>query len=133
MYQALKAALSQVEDLEDVQWYNNQYEGIINKAPVVYVEFAPLEIDPISRMAGQTDIDIRLHVVTEVISEYEGDVPDTLVEQHHALADEVVEALEGFRLPFGTDMTRRLELTAWTPEYKYNGWLVTVINMHTQG
>jgi len=133
MYQAVKSALAQVDGLEDVQWYNNQYEGVIGIAPAVFVEFTPLEIEPIARMSGQTDIRIRLHVVSEVISEHEGDIPDTIVADHHALADDVIETIEGYCLPFDNNATRPLELTNWTPEHKYNGWLVTLIDLTTIG
>jgi len=132
MYRALKTALDPIEGLEDVQWYNNQYEGIIGVAPVVYVEFSPLTINQAVKLTGQTEIGVHLHVVTEVVSENEGDIPDSLVEQHHALADEVLEAVEGYRFPFDDELTRPLQLVGWTPEYKYNGWLVTKINFKTK-
>lgn len=133
MYQALKTALVQVENLEDVQWYNNQYEGIIDIAPVVYVEFAAIEIDPVARMSGQTDLGIQLHVVTEIVSEREGHIPDSVVEEHQVLAEEIVETLEGLCLPFMNETTAPLELAGWNSENRYNGWLVTMINLTTKG
>ena len=133
MYQALKTAIDPIDGLEEVQWYNNQYEGIIGAAPAVYIEFDPLPINKATKMAAQTPIGIHLHVITEVIGHQDGFISDILVEEHHALADEVLEAVEGFCLPFCGDSTRPLQLTGWTPIYKYNGWLVTVIDLKTKG
>lgn len=133
MYQALKTALSQVNNLENVEWYNNQYEGAMRDEPMVMVEFDPLEIEPVARMAGQTDIGIHLHVVTKAYTDLQENISDSTVEGHHALAEEVLETIEGYYLPFDGGTTRPLELVGWTPQYKYNGWLVTVINLTTIG
>lgn len=133
MYQALKTALSQVEGLENVEWYNNQYEGIMNEKPTVLLEFDPLEIEPVARMAGQTDIGIHLHVVSKACPEGEENILDATVEAHHTLAEEILDTIEGYYLPFDGGTTRPLELVGWTPQYTYNGWLVTVINLSTIG
>jgi len=55
------------------------------------------------------------------------------VEAHHAIAEEILETIEGYYLPFDGGTTRPLELVGWTPQYTYNGWLVTVINLTTIG
>lgn len=133
MYQALKTALAPVGGLESVQWYNNQYEGTMSNEPTVFIEFDPLEIDPVARMAGQTDIGVHLHVVTDASGDIPGQISDATVEAHHTLAEEVLETIEGYYLPFDGATTRPLELIGWTPQYIYNGWLVTIIDLTTIG
>jgi len=133
MYQAIQMALQSVDGLEDIQLYNNQFEGLIGTTPVVYVEFDPLVINNATKMASQTEIGIHLHVVTEVNGMQEGHISDQLVEEHFALTDEVLEVMEGYTLPFDGGSTRPLQLVGWTPQYKYNGWIVTIIDLKTKG
>ncbi len=133
MYQALKAAILPVEGLSNVQWFNNQYEGVVGQTPVVYVEFNPLSINKLAKSVTQTEIGIRLHVVTANPGTEEGTIPDELVTDHHLLAGDVADAVESYRLPFEGEVTRPLQLTGWTALYKYNGWLVTQIDLRTKG
>lgn len=133
MYQAIQMALQSVDGLEEVQWYNNQFEGLIGAVPVVYVEFDPLLINKATKMVSQTEIGIHLHVVTEVDGAQAGFISDQLVEEHFALVDEVLECTEGYTLPFDGGSARPLQLVGWTPQYKYNGWLVTTLDLKTKG
>lgn len=133
LYKALKEAITRVEGVEDVQWFNAQYEGIIHAAPAVFVEFSPLVITRATKATHQTAIALRLHILSEVISESDNSVPDEQVEQHEALAQRVLEAVEDLHLPFETSETRALELCGWTHHHKYKGWMATWLDLKTKG
>jgi hypothetical protein len=134
MYQALRTALSQVDGLHNVELFNNQYEGTMKSEPSVFIEFDPLEIDPVVRMAGHTDIGIHLHVATKAYDEdNQNTVTDASVASHHSLAEDISDTVDGYYLPFEGGVTRPLELARWMPQYKYNGWIVTVIYLKTIG
>lgn len=133
LYQALKAVLTPIESVQDVQWFNAQYEGIIHIAPSVFVEFSPLVITRETKLSNQIAIAIRLHIVSEVISESDNSVSDAQVEEHEALAHRVLDATDGLRLPFDESETRPLQPSGWTHHHKYNGWMVTLIDLKTKG
>lgn len=121
------------EELRDVQWFNNQYEGIIHTAPVVFIEFSDLDITDQTKQAKQTVIQFRLHVVTEVMDESDGDVADGDVWHHEALACKVLDALEDCKLHFEGHETRPLRAFRWAHHHKYNGFMVTLIDLKTKG
>lgn len=119
--------------LQDIQWFNNQYESTIHAAPVVFVEFQPLDISQLTKQNHSTEIPLRLHVVTQVMDESDNDVSDADVIDHEALAIKVLEAVEGERLTWLEGQTRLLTLTKWTHYHNYLGWMVTLIELKTKG
>ena len=119
--------------LQDIQWFNAQYDGIIHIAPALFVEFAPLVINRQTKQTNTTEISIRLHVVSQTVGESDGDVPDSDVGRHEDLAGRILEALEDKPLLFLEDETRPLRLAGWTHHHKYKGWMVTLIDLKTKG
>lgn len=120
-------------ELQDIQWFNNQYEGTILVAPVLFIEFAPLVINRQTKQAATTDISIRLHVVSRVVGDSDGDIPDTDVFRHESLAHRILSLLEDKPLSFLEEDTRPLRLAGWEHHHKYKGWMVTLIDLKTKG
>ena len=121
------------DGLQDIQWFNAQYEGVIHAAPVLFVEFSPLVINRQTKQTRTTEIAIRLHVVSGVMGESDGDIHDRDVYRHEELAKRVLEALEDKSPTFLGEETRPLRLSGWTHHHKYNGWMVTLIDLKTKG
>lgn len=119
--------------LKDIQWFNNQYEGVIHVSPSLFIEFRGLDFNRTTKQAQTTPISIRLHVVSEVMSESDGEIRDEDVAAHEAIARKVAEALEEVRLPFEEGETRPLRLASWTHNHKYYGWMVTLVGLETKG
>lgn len=119
--------------LKDIQWFNNQYEGVIHTTPALFVEFGELSFSHVTKTAQTTPISIRLHVVSEVLSESDGEIRDEDVAAHEEIARKVLQAMEGVRLPFEGSETRPVRLASWTHNHKYNGWMVTLIGLETKG
>ena len=119
--------------LKDIQWFNNQYEGVILVSPSLFIEFGGLEFSRTTKQALTTPISIRLHVVSEVMSESDGEIRDDDVAAHEQIARKVAEALDEVRLPFENGETRPLRLASWTHNLKYYGWMVTLVGLETKG
>lgn len=117
----------------DIQWFNSQYDGVIHMAPVIFIEFSPLDISPATKQTNSTDINIRLHVVTEVMDESDGDVRDGDVLNHEELAEGVLNAVEGWRFDFNGHDTRPLQAVSWEHHHRYNGFMVTLVGLKTKG
>lgn len=120
-------------ELQDIKWFNNQYEGTILTAPVLFIEFSPLVINRRTKQTNTTDITIRLHVVSKIVVDSDGDIPDTDVFRHESLAYRVLSLVEDVSLPFLEGMTRSLRVAGWEHSYKYKGWMVTLIDLKTKG
>lgn len=121
------------DGIQDIQWFNAQYDGVIHIAPCVFVEFSPLVINRQTKQTNTTDISVRLHIVSEVVSESDGCIPDIDVFQHETLGHQVLDAVEDKPLMFLGEETRPLRLVGWTHHHKYNGWMVTLIDLKTKG
>lgn len=121
------------EGLQDIQWFNAPYDGILSVVPALFVEFAPLVINRQAKQANLTEISIRLHIVSATLGEPGGEVADNDVYQHEKLANQVREALEDKTLLFLEDETRPLRLAGWTYHPNYKGWMVTWIDLKTKG
>ena len=119
--------------LKDIQWFNNQYEGVILVSPSLFIEFGGLEFSRTTKQALTTPISIRLHVVSEVMSESDGEIRDDDVAAHEQSARKVAEALDEVRLPFENGETRPLRMASWTHNHKYYGWMVTLGGLETKG
>ncbi|MGM9798285.1 MAG: hypothetical protein ACI3ZY_12105 [Parabacteroides sp.] len=119
--------------LKDIQWFNNQYEGVIHTTPALFIEFGELNFSHIMKTSQTTPISIRLHVVSEVLSESDGEIRDEDVAAHEEIVRKVLQAIEEVRLPFDGGETRPIRLASWTHNHKYNGWMVTLLGLETKG
>ena len=90
---------SGVASLEGVEWFNAQYDGTILKAPVAFVEFPePVNIEEASKNLTRTEITVRIHVVSKVLTKIDNMVPDQAVIDHEAIAVAVRNLLRGYTL-----------------------------------
>ena len=119
--------------LKDIQWFNNQYEGVIHATPALFIEFGGLDFSRTTKQAQTTPISIRLHVVSEVMSDSDGEIRDDDVAAHEEIARKVLQAMEEVRLPFEGGETRPIRLASWTHNHKYYGWMVTLLGLETKG
>lgn len=133
MYSALKAVISQVKEVEDVQWFNAQYEGVAGITPAVFIEFLPLVITRESKLASRMVVDIRLHIVCKTSSEADSDISDNAVNVHEVLAHAVLNSVTGLCLPFeGEQESKPLQLCGWSHLHKQKGYLVSLIDLKTK-
>ena len=123
------------DGLQDIQWFNNQYTAdTILAVPVVFIEFAALDIRQSTKQdLSRSDIMVRLHVVTEVHSESDGQVPDSDILEHEKLALMVRDAVEFQKLPFNGSFTGPLYPQSWEFDHHYNGFMVTRITLKCKG
>ncbi|WP_288149393.1 hypothetical protein [Bacteroides acidifaciens] len=119
--------------LKDIQWFNDQYNGVVHTSPVVFIEFSRLDISLETKQTNSTQINIRLHIVTEIMNESDGDVRDEDVLMHEQLAHQVLDSVKDWRLDFEENETRPLRPVSWEHYHKYNGWMVTLIELKTKG
>lgn len=133
IFKAIKEQLSVVNDLKDIQWFNNQYDTTIHTHPVAFIEF-PEEFAPqqISNDLDEGSLAIRIHVVSKVISRIDNDIPDIAVQQNEDIAMAVKDNLNGFTPTYnGNQLSTRLKLSGWQHYHKYSGWMVTFVSFTT--
>jgi len=108
VYQFLKTRLSAIPELKLVTWWNGQTaDTIIHTTPAAYIQFPnPM---PMRTMGGgamqNTDILIRIVLVSSLLMTNEGTINDTVMEPHEELALRIYERLQRNGFEFGTGDT----------------------------
>lgn len=133
IYMQIKQLANTVPGVQDVTWYNQQYEGVIHVEPGVFIEFPdPIVPDPVSKTNKMAPLRIRVHVFSSILSEADGSVPDGQVEDHDNLAENVLNVLDGITLVKDEKELKVLKMISWQHYHKWSGWMVTFIEFETR-
>lgn len=151
LFKAVKAGVKRVTGLENIDWYNAQFDGTQLYEQGAFVEF-PEEItfNRIDKKSDRASIRLRIHVYTKYLGEVDGYVPQQASEDHDALALAVRDALDwkalfekqgdfyvaDFHDPdFQTNpegqLTKVLRFAAWRHWHRYQGHLITWVDFTT--
>jgi len=129
IYKAIKQQLTDndtASKLKGIEWYNVQYDSTIANTPRIFIEFPePLNFEAISREARRSKIRIRLHVVSQAITENDGTIPDTVGDEHEDVALWAQGVVDGFTPADGS--CQRITFNTWQHWHKYRGWMVTFL------
>jgi len=133
---AIAAALANVEGVENVQWYNAQYEDErLIAGQGVLVEFPePVDFDPVTKSLRLADVQIRLHLYTQVIGDADGYISDTLTDAHEATALQIRDLLNNVSLKKddGEAISGIMQHSGWQHWHRQRKWLVTWITFTTR-
>lgn len=128
-FDSVRTLLSGITDLKSVQWYNAQYEGTIYVTPVAFVEFPErIPLAPVAGAANRADFALRIHIASAVTAQQDSSIPDQIIQDHEAIAQQVYDNLLGKQIVMKGDRTTSLVPTGWQHYHKYKGWMVTFVN-----
>ncbi len=134
-YSALKSRLiDQVAALKDVQKYNDQYSGSNLTECVALIEFPDqVPVPYITKTTQRMSISMVVHIVSKIMSDVDGVIPDDQYQEHDELIDDVVTALKEYQLQYnGSSISRPLQVIGYQEVGKYRGWFVTKIFLSTK-
>ena len=134
-YKSLKDRLTdQVAALKDIQKYNDQYSGSNLTACVALIEFPDTVPDPyISKTTRRMSITMVVHIVSKIMSDIDGFIPDEQYKDHDEVIDTAVTALKEYQLTYNSaNLSRPLQITGYQEVGKYRGWFVTKIFLSTK-
>jgi len=129
-YNAVKTLVGTVASLEKLEWFNNQYTGIIPQDHVAFVEFPePLLPEPVSKSMERAELRIRIHVVSRVLQRIDSAIPDAEIQAHETICEAVSDKLRAEVLTYSSAaITSKLRWCGWQHFHKYEGWMVTWID-----
>ena len=128
-FDSVRTQLSGITALKSVQWYNAQYEGTIYVSPVVFVEFPErIPLEQVAGTANRADFALRIHIASTVTAQQDSSIPDNLIRDHEAIAEQVYDCLMGKQITMKNDRTTSLIPTGWQHYHKYKGWMVTFVD-----
>lgn len=119
-------------DVKDIQYFAEQYGGVIHAVPAVFVEIGKLDLAQRVKGRWGMSVGVTLHVVTEVASESDYGTPDLALRRHEELALRATDALEGEVVEFKGGCSRPLRATGWSFYARYQGWMVSLIDLETK-
>lgn len=136
LYKAIKdKLLHDVNDLKDVQWYNDQYNSIIHAEPLALVEFPePVSITEISKQSDRGLCTVKVHIISKSVNEADNTVSDEQVLAQNTMEDSAITALKRFvpmnltSVALGTSFKH----TGLQTVHEYKGWLVTWLTFTTK-
>lgn len=128
-FNSVRTLLSGITALKSVQWYNAQYEGTIYVSPVSFIEFPDrIPFEPIAGTICRADFALRIHIVSVVTAGQDSSIPDNLIQEHEAIAEQTMALLQGKQLQMKENRTTSLSPTGWQHWHKYKGWMVTFVD-----
>jgi hypothetical protein len=139
---------SGVSALEGVEWFNDQYNGTILKAPMAFVEFPePIPVEEVSKDLTRSEMTVRIHVVSKVLTKVDNTVPDQAVIDHEDVVVAVRDQLRGYTLTETIltvipedppepesilsetlDISNKLNWRRVQHFHKFQGWMVTTLD-----
>ncbi|OGX23344.1 MAG: hypothetical protein A3K54_00060 [Omnitrophica WOR_2 bacterium RBG_13_44_8] len=134
-YKSIKDRIaSQVKDLKDTQWFNDQYSSIIHAEPIVFIEFPDIVNEQwISKETSRAAIPVTIHVVSKSMADNDASISDAQVKDHDDLAVLVRDALKAYQLTYaGSSLGSKLQLTGYQAAHQYKGWLVVKLFFTTK-
>lgn len=132
IYETLRPVLlAAVPEAKVIEWFNNQYEGIIHATPAVFVEF-PDEL-PMGQMGNGVDgadTIIRIHLVSKVLSGQDGQMNADNIREHFDGVKTIHSALRGWSHEGEVSCNSLLRVAM--QHHPYNkGWLITTQDYST--
>jgi len=128
VFDKLKERLAMVPDVKLVDWFNNQYEGVIHAAPCIFVDFPkPITMGQLRGRVQHGLLTVRIHAVSKVVNRADYSIDPAGIELHEVLVDNIYAVLQQYSatengsIPiFGTMSRNEVE------HHPYNkGWMIT--------
>jgi hypothetical protein len=127
-FKALGRLIGTVTEIQAVQWYNAQYEGIIYATPVVFIEFPNrIPLEQTAGAASRANFAVRIHIVSASQAMQDNSIPDDVIADHEAIAEKVLGVLQGRQIPVGTGLSTSLMPCGWQHYHAYRGFMVTFV------
>lgn len=131
-FTSVREKLKTISELKAVQWYNAQYEGTIYVSPIAYVEFPErIPLDQIAGTACKANAALRIHIASAVVSGQDSSISDDIIQEHEAIAEQVLDTLNGKQLRMRQSKTTSLVPSGWQHYHKYKGFLITFVDFTT--
>ena len=131
-FTSVRELLKAIPQLKAVQWYNAQYEGTIYVSPVAFVEFPErIPLGQIAGTASRADATLRIHIASAVAAGQDSSIPDTIIQDHEAIAEKVLDTLNGQQIRMRQSRTTSLVPCGWQHYHKYRGFLITFVDFRT--
>lgn len=115
-----------------VVWFNDQYNGTIAPNQVVFIEFPERQpVDSPTKDMQRITLPIRLHIVSRVMTKPDMEIADAEIIAHEKLATDMRDELRGSTLNDieGEAISTRLIWRGWQHFHRYQGWMVTWVDL----
>ena len=98
VYKILKERLNGIAGVKHIDWFNDQYSGIIHTEPGILIEFVGNQrTETLQGQTQQIELSVRIHVYSKVIMREDKSVDEGKIDSHFEIVKEVYRRLQGYR------------------------------------
>lgn len=126
-YQILKQKLIDIPNIKHIDYFNDQYSGVLHTAPVLFVEFPEaLQFETMGKEMQQALLKVRIHAVSKVMHNADKSISESSLETHFTICNNIWERLQGFRADDGAKTVfNSLARTTFEHHQELEGFMVT--------
>ena len=135
VYKQLKERLEGISEVKHLDWFNDQYSGIIHTEPGIFIEFIGNQrTETLRGQVQQIAIKVRIHVYSKVISKEDKSLPEAKINTHFEIVKEVYRRLQGYRYgESGQLLFNSMQRVAIEHHQYLRGWFVTTQDFEMMG
>ena len=126
-YRILKDRLTGIPNVKLIDFFNDQYSGIIHAQPGIFIEFhEDLNFETLNFKVKQAELKLRIHIYSKILTDTDKSINEANLETHEAIYNEVVNRLEGYNYKEGDKLLfNSLTEFKYAQEQKVNGWHIS--------
>ena len=135
VYKILKERLNGIAGVKHIDWFNDQYSGIIHTEPGILIEFVGNQrTETLQGQTQQIELSVRIHVYSKVIMREDKSVDEGKIDSHFEIVKEVYRRLQGYRYGQGNELTFNTMQRTGIEHHQYmRGWFVTTQDFQMMG
>ena len=135
VYKILKERLNGISGVKHIDWFNDQYSGIIHSEPGIFIEFVGNQrAETLRGQTQQIELNVRIHVYSKVIMKEDKSVDEGKIDSHFEIVQEVYRRLQGYRYGQGNGLTFNSMQRTGIEHHQYmRGWFVTTQDFTMMG
>ncbi|OQY03232.1 MAG: hypothetical protein B6I20_05495 [Bacteroidetes bacterium 4572_117] len=113
--------------MKQIEYFNDQYSGVLHTAPVLFIEFPDaLQFETLDKTTQQALFKVRIHAVGKVMHKADKSISESSLETHFGICNDIWLRLQGFRAEDSGKMTfNSLARTTFEHHQELSGFMVT--------
>ncbi len=126
-YNYLKHLLFDIKGVKIIDWFNDQYSGIIHAEPAIFIEFhKPFRFETLQKTVQQSEFAVRIHLASKAIQKQDKTINESILDTHFAICEEIYHKIQSQRMQEGDMLIfNSLMRTAYEHHQYMRGWMVT--------
>ena len=126
VFKLIKQKLSDIEGIKIIDWFNDQYGGIIHTEPGIFLEFVgTIQTRQMSKEVDEYDVRLRVHLYSKLIMKEDKSFDEAKIDKHFELVEQIYQRLQGYWYESEEMKINSLQRVEMEHHQYLRGWFVT--------